>query len=210
MLFSIIRYLAVLVLLIVLPACAINAPKQKYEPIQVTSIPEVRWAAVQVYFEPLPRNIEFDIEEKPVVPRRRELHERFVALGTPAELQCLTQAIYFESKSEPEVGKAGVGYAVLNRTGHSYYPSTICGVVHARRPGGRCEFDWVCSGARNMPNQKQRAEAERMAKLVIAKQVPNPIGNSIFFRSTRLGYIPYGKFYARIHGHNFFEGRRKA
>lgn len=213
---STIKYAMLVALLCFTTSCSILSSKQDrvHNQIQASVQTAFVWPELidETPLPPMPANIEYlwDIKEKTVVPRKHELHDKFIYLGTAAELRCMTQAIYFESKSEPEVGKAGVGYTVLNRTGHSYFSGTVCGVVQSRRAGGRCEFDWYCKGHVSMTNKAQEAEAQRLAKLVLTKQIPNPVGNSIFFRNHRLGGIPYGTFYTRIAGHNFYLAKRQA
>lgn len=208
-----VKSVVITILLFLITACAMLPGKQQ-QSVDIASAQvqaAIEWPPLvdETELLPMPVNIEelWAVKEKTVVPKTGELHDRFRPLGTSAEVKCMAQAIYYESKSEPEIGKIGVGYAVLNRTGHKYYPGTVCGVVYGKTPRGRCEFDWACGGNREMPNQKQRAEAERVAKLVIAKQVPNPVGNSVFFRALSQGHASYGIYYRTIHGHRFFTAR---
>ena len=64
------------------------------------------------------------------------------------ELDCLAEAIYYEARSEPYVGQLAVAQVVMNRTRHSAYPETICGVVYegSERTTG-CQFTFTCDGA---------------------------------------------------------------
>jgi spore germination cell wall hydrolase CwlJ-like protein len=65
------------------------------------------------------------------------------------DLQCLTQAIYYEARGEPEEGQVAVAQVVLNRShAGSHYPASLCGVVFqgASRPG--CQFSFACEGNR--------------------------------------------------------------
>ena len=70
-----------------------------------------------------------------------------------AEENCLARAVYFEARSESELGQLAVAKVILNRTKDPDYPKTICGVVYQgsgppqflpvllrlRRPARRCE-----------------------------------------------------------------------
>jgi spore germination cell wall hydrolase CwlJ-like protein len=63
------------------------------------------------------------------------------------EMKCLAEAIYFEARSEPERGQAGVAQVVLNRVRSGVYPSTVCGVVYQNRHRYlACQFTFACEG----------------------------------------------------------------
>lgn len=63
------------------------------------------------------------------------------------ERTCLAQAIYHESRGEPEAGQWAVASVILNRVRARTYPDTVCGVVfqnaHLRN---RCQFSFACDG----------------------------------------------------------------
>ena len=65
---------------------------------------------------------------------------------------CLAQAVYFEARSESELGQLAVATVILNRAKTEHYPSSICGVVYqgaARLTG--CQFSFTCDGQSNLP-----------------------------------------------------------
>jgi hypothetical protein len=63
------------------------------------------------------------------------------------EQQCLAEAVYFESRSEPEEGQAAVAQVVLNRVRSGLYPTSICGVVYQNRHRYKaCQFSFACEG----------------------------------------------------------------
>lgn len=63
------------------------------------------------------------------------------------EMKCLAQAVYFESRSEPETGQAAVAQVVLNRAKSGLYPTSICGVVYQNRHRYKaCQFTFACEG----------------------------------------------------------------
>ena len=64
-------------------------------------------------------------------------------------LQCLTQAIYYEARSESEDGQRAVAQVVLNRVRHPAFPKSVCGVVYQGplRAGGGCQFTFTCDGS---------------------------------------------------------------
>lgn len=83
-----------------------------------------------------------------------------------AEVHCLALNIYFEARSEPELGQRAVGHVVMNRVAHPGYPDSVCKVV---QQGGeedlhRCQFSWWCDGQSDKPlNRKAWDKAERLA-----------------------------------------------
>ena len=62
-------------------------------------------------------------------------------------IDCLTQAIYYEARSESEEGQAAVAEVILNRVDSPGFPDSVCGVV---RQGGEglygCQFTYRCDG----------------------------------------------------------------
>ena len=63
------------------------------------------------------------------------------------ERKCLAEAVYFESRSEPEDGQAAVAQVVLNRATSGLYPASICGVVYQNRTHYKaCQFSFACEG----------------------------------------------------------------
>lgn len=64
-----------------------------------------------------------------------------------AQWRCLTEAIYFEARSEPIAGQVAVAEVILNRVDSDRYPDTICNVVN--QGTGRlhaCQFSYTCDG----------------------------------------------------------------
>ena len=63
------------------------------------------------------------------------------------EQRCLSEAVYFEARSEPEAGQAAVAQVVLNRVKSGLYPSSVCGVVYQNRHHYMgCQFSFACEG----------------------------------------------------------------
>lgn len=65
-----------------------------------------------------------------------------------AEHQCMSEAIYYEARSETRSGQKAVGEVILNRMASKHYPNTICGVVYqgSERSTG-CQFSFTCDGS---------------------------------------------------------------
>jgi spore germination cell wall hydrolase CwlJ-like protein len=86
-----------------------------------------------------------------------------------AEENCLARAVYFEARSESELGQIAVAKVVLNRVKDPEYPNTICGVVY--QGSGRrnsCQFSFACDG---LPDDVKSASAWAQAKRVAKKTI---------------------------------------
>jgi spore germination cell wall hydrolase CwlJ-like protein len=87
---------------------------------------------------------------KAALPPARPIAPRSPLVGTVTsekEMKCLAEAVYFEARSEPERGQAGVAQVVLNRAQSGVYPSTVCGVVYQNRHRYlACQFTFACEG----------------------------------------------------------------
>ncbi len=63
------------------------------------------------------------------------------------QMRCLAEAIYFESRSEPEPGQAAVAQVVLNRVRSGIFPTDVCAVVYQdRNHPFACQFSFACEG----------------------------------------------------------------
>jgi spore germination cell wall hydrolase CwlJ-like protein len=129
----------------------------------------------QLALAPSPRQVEKAIKLKRSAARdkgkekdtKKEIAQRRVQM---AEENCLARAIYFEARSESELGQIAVAKVVLNRVKDPSYPNTICGVVY--QGSGRrnsCQFSFACDG---LPDDVKSAsawsKAKRLAKKTIA------------------------------------------
>ena len=81
------------------------------------------------------------------------------------DVECLTQAIYYEARNESEAGQAAVAEVVLNRSRHRAYPKRVCEVVYQRN-SRTCQFTFTCDGSigRGAVNPVAWARAERIAR----------------------------------------------
>ncbi|HEX6999966.1 MAG TPA: cell wall hydrolase [Gammaproteobacteria bacterium] len=55
------------------------------------------------------------------------------AAGREAELVCLAENVYYESRGEPLEGQYAVAEVTMNRVGAGQFPSSVCEVVHEKR-----------------------------------------------------------------------------
>jgi len=90
------------------------------------------------------------------------------------ELDCLTEAVYFEARSETFSGQIAVAQVIMNRVRHPFFPSTICkvtkqGVYKNGKPVKYlCAFSYWCDGKpERMVNTEAFARAVSAAVLVL-------------------------------------------
>jgi hypothetical protein len=136
-----------------------------------------------------------------------------LALSTPdgaRALQCLTQAVYYESAREPLQGQEAVAQVVLNRLRHPAYPKSVCGVVF--QGSGRttgCQFTFTCDGSLgHRPRGRAWDRAQRVATAVMLGYTRpvtnnathyhttgvNPVWNSGLVPTTQIGVHKFYRF----------------
>ena len=95
---------------------------------------------------------------------------------------CLSRAIYFEARSESELGQLAVAKVILNRVRDRNYPNSICGVVYqgANRKNS-CQFSFACDG--NTDNPKM-GKAWNQAKRVAARALNGGSGVRVISTAT--------------------------
>ena len=69
------------------------------------------------------------------------------ALDSARQLDCLTQAVYFEARGEVPRGQAAVAQVVMNRVKNPSFPKTVCGVVFQGAATHGCQFSFACDGS---------------------------------------------------------------
>ena len=108
------------------------------------------------------------------------------ALDASRDLECLTQAAYYEARGEGRDGMRAVTQVVLNRVRHPAFPKSVCGVVFqgaGRRSG--CQFSFTCDGSmRGAVNRAAWNRAREVASSALSGSVFAPVGNATFFHTT--------------------------
>jgi hypothetical protein len=124
--------------------------------------------------------------------RAGETAEPFTASRDQAtferSLQCLTEALYYEARSESDDGQRAVAQVVLNRVRHPSYPSTVCGVVYqgsARTTG--CQFSFTCTGVMGPIGEPAAWDrARRIAAAALRGSVYRPVGLAVNYHTTAI------------------------
>jgi len=108
------------------------------------------------------------------------------ALDASRDLECLTQAAYYEARGEGSDGMRAVVQVVLNRARHSAFPNSVCGVVFqgsGRRIG--CQFSFTCNGSmRGQVNRGAWDRARSVASSALSGAVYAGVGNATHFHTT--------------------------
>ncbi len=110
------------------------------------------------------------------------------ALETSRELECLTQAVYFEARGETPAGQAAVAQVVLNRVRHPAFPKTVCAVVFqgaGKRVG--CQFSFACDGS--MRRGRETAawnRAQKVASKALSGGVMSNVGDATHFHTVNV------------------------
>jgi spore germination cell wall hydrolase CwlJ-like protein len=110
-----------------------------------------------------------------------------------------------------------VGQVILNRTGHSGYPKTVCEVVFQNKHlKNRCQFSFACDGQSDVPGsqavwQRSKKEAEELyacdagCRAKVSDEWQSAVWSSTHYHAASVspGWAPKLKHTASI-GHHIF------
>lgn len=99
--------------------------------------------------------------------------------GKDRELDCLSEAIYYEARSEDTLGQMAVAEVVMNRVANPHYPKTVCGVVFQgqyRQTG--CQFTFTCDGSRAVKPRGVEWDRARDIALHVLLGLNTPVTNA--------------------------------
>jgi len=107
------------------------------------------------------------------------------ALDRSRELDCLTQAVYFEARGETPRGQAAVAQVVLNRVKHPAFPKTVCAVVFQGAAGRGCQFSFACDGSMRRGRETGAWDrARKIASRALSGVVLADVGSATHFHTT--------------------------
>ena len=114
---------------------------------------------------------------------------RISALESARQLDCLTQAVYFEARGETQRGQAAVAQVVMNRVANPNFPKTVCGVVFQGAAqsavGHGCQFSFACDGSmRHGLEAEAWDRARQVAERALSGRVLADIGGATHFHTT--------------------------
>lgn len=101
------------------------------------------------------------------------------------DLDCLTQAVYFEARGETARGQAAVAQVVMNRVKNPNFPKTVCGVVFQGAAHHGCQFSFACDGSMRQAREDGAWDrARRIAARTLSGVVLADIGSATHFHTT--------------------------
>ncbi|MDB5476713.1 MAG: hypothetical protein JWP49_2224 [Phenylobacterium sp.] len=99
------------------------------------------------------------------------------------DLDCLTDAVYYEARGETARGQQAVATVVLNRVKNPSFPKTVCGVVFQRASGG-CQFSFACDGSMRHGREADAwTDARHIAARALSGYVLRDIGSATHFHT---------------------------
>ncbi len=107
-------------------------------------------------------------------------------VDVPEEIHCLAKNIYFEARSEPDLGKLAVGHVVLNRVDDPRFPTSVCGVVEqgGEKVRNRCQFSWWCDGLSDEPRNLRAWEySQALARSVYWGYSVDPTSGALWYHA---------------------------
>ena len=107
------------------------------------------------------------------------------ALDSARELDCLTQAVYFEARGETPRGQAAVAQVVMNRLANPAFPKSVCGVVFQGAATHGCQFSFACDGSMRRGREAAAWDrARRIAERALSGVRLADIGKATHFHTT--------------------------
>jgi spore germination cell wall hydrolase CwlJ-like protein len=107
------------------------------------------------------------------------------ALDSARELDCLTQAVYFEARGETPRGQAAVAQVVMNRVASPSFPKSVCSVVFQGAATHGCQFSFACDGSMRRGREVAAwGRARRIAERALSGVRLADIGKATHFHTT--------------------------
>ena len=135
------------------------------------------------------------------------------AEAKPTDEECLTEAVYFEARSESFIGQLAVANVILARVRDSRFPSTVCEVVHDGRYSkgnpvrNKCAFSYWCDGKPEIMQDKQALKtAQDVARMAVDGVIYEEIQGATFYHASYVSpyWIHELDFITKIGKHLFY------
>lgn len=138
--------------------------------------------------------------QEPKVKGQRQAHVQI----SPKDLQCLSEALYFEARGEGVNGQRAVAEVILNRVDHPRFPKTVCGVVNQR---GQFTYNKTA----RIREKGTFARVQRVAMAALAG-APRTLTNGATYFHTKAVRPTWSKRFertTRIGSHIFYRSDRR-
>ena len=116
----------------------------------------------------------------------------------------LSEAVVWESRSEPVEGRRLVAQVILNRVHHKSWPNTVEEVIHQPK-----QFSYLMDmHLQRTPTQKDWTEARATAYNVLHGLIPDESQGATHYteKSVNRSWMKNLKYIATIGQHKFFKG----
>ena len=129
-----------------------------------------------------------------------------------AEHRCLTEALYYEARSEGVKGEKAVAEVVFHRLNSGRYGNSICAVVYEGADKKVCQFSFTCNGDMDRPREIVAwNQAEELAAQIFTGEVRlrNFTGGATSYHANYVKpyWAPTLKRTTQIGKHVFYRGR---
>ena len=103
------------------------------------------------------------------------------SLFASSQIDCLTEALYFEARGSSYADQAGVADVILNRVESSKYPNSICEVVHQYK-----QFSYYWDGKSDRMRNLDAKESARLlaVQVVVFKAYRGLTTGSLMYHAT--------------------------
>lgn len=120
-----------------------------------------------------------------------------IGMYSSDDLKYLSEAIYFEARSEPVECQEIVAQVILNRVEQKRFPNTIKEVVHYKKRNTRgnwvCQFSYYCDGKSDvMRNIDAEIRSYQVASKVLLRKTPDLSKGADHYYAHNLVYPYWG------------------
>ena len=119
-----------------------------------------------------------------------------------AQISCVEEAVFFESRGEPLQGQMYVANVIQNRASHKGFPNDYCSVVHQKH-----QFTYRVDKKKyeEEPKAKLKAKFVAYSSQILPRLLPE---NVVYYTANRVKYFE-GKRgiqpYSTLGGHTFYQ-----
>ncbi len=125
-----------------------------------------------------------------------------------ADLECMTDAVYYEARGESPRGQAAVAQVVMNRVSHPAFPKSVCGVVFQGAGRSGCQFSFTCDGSMKRIRETEAwTRARIVARRTLAGMSGAEVGRATHFHTTAVSpfWAPSMQRVAQVGSHIFYK-----
>lgn len=158
-----------------------RAPMAPNETAQTSPQPSAPRFIAEEVVQPLPTEASLEAQVDQATSLQELVGDMPVADPLSPDVECLAQAVYFESRGEPLTGQLAVARVVINRAASGLYPRDYCSVVTQR-----AQFSFVRNGRIPEPDTSSRAwlRAKAIAQIAHRDLWESEAGDALYFHAS--------------------------